>query len=75
MGSESNNEIRCTLNLLALKAMQGMPQKEQIELMTRAGFDRNRIAELLDTTPHTVTVTQGSLKKVAKKRPGRRGRK
>lgn len=74
MGSESNNEIRCTLNLLALKAVQGMPQREQIKLMTRAGFDRNRIAELLDTTPHTVTVTQGNLKKSAKKRRGPKGR-
>ena len=71
---EKNEELSCTLRLLALTATRGLPQTEQIRLMNMAGFDRHRIAEFVGTTPLTVSVTVTNLKKRAKKRPGRRGR-
>ncbi len=67
MAPKQKDEITTTLNLLALTAIRGLPQKEQIKLMWRAGFDRHRIAELVGTTPLTASVTISNLKKSSKK--------
>lgn len=67
MARKPKDELTCTLSLLALATIQGMHQKEQVKLMHRAGFDRHRIAELVGTTPLTVSVTITNLKKSDKK--------
>ena len=72
--NNENNELNCTLRLLALTAIRGVPQSEQIRLMNLAGFDRHNIAEFVGTTPLTVSVTVSNLKKAQSKKK-KRGRK
>ena len=43
-------------------------QREQIMLLSRAGLDRHEIAEILGTTPGTVSVELSVLKKTKKQR-------
>lgn len=50
------------LNLLALMLVQERQQPEQISLLSRAGFRPSEIAELVGTTPNTVSVTLSKLK-------------
>jgi hypothetical protein len=45
------------LRLAALQMTNGLKQAPAIELLTAAGIDRNVTAELLRTTPNTVSVT------------------
>jgi DNA-binding CsgD family transcriptional regulator len=53
------------LRLTALQMTTGLKQAPAIELLGAAGIDRNAIADLLHTTPNTVSVT---LSKSAKKK-------
>lgn len=57
------------VNLLALLLVQERKQPDQIVLLSRAGFRPSEIAELLGTTPNTVSV-QLSVQKRAKKSRG-----
>jgi DNA-binding NarL/FixJ family response regulator len=45
------------LRLMALRIAAGTKQGEAILLLGAAGLDRNLIAQLLNTTPNTVSVT------------------
>jgi hypothetical protein len=45
------------LRLAALQMTSGLKQAPAIELLATAGIDRTVIAELLHTTPNTVSVT------------------
>ena len=51
-----------SLRLLVLVAVKGMKLKEQVALMSRAGFDRNEMATLLGTTPNSISVRMAELK-------------
>lgn len=59
------------LRLMALRIAGGIKQGEAILLLGAAGFDRNLIAQLLNTTPNTVSVTLSTSKgkKSQKKKP------
>jgi DNA-binding NarL/FixJ family response regulator len=43
-------------------------QRDQISILSRAGLDRNEIANILRTTPGTVSVELSILKKMGKRR-------
>jgi DNA-binding CsgD family transcriptional regulator len=61
------------LRLAALQMTNGIKQTSAIELLASAGFDRRLIADLLNTTPNTVSVTLSTSK--AKARAAGRARK
>lgn len=50
------------LRLSALQATSGMKQKQAIQVLSGIGFERKLIAELLNTTPGTVSVTMAKMK-------------
>jgi CRP-like cAMP-binding protein len=50
------------LRLSALQSTSGMKQIQAIQILNAAGFDRKGIAELLNTTPNTVSVTLAKAK-------------
>lgn len=60
------------LRLIALQSARNLKQPEAIQLLSAAGFERRLIAELLKTTPNTVSVTLSTSK--AKKKSSRKNR-
>ncbi len=50
------------LKLSALQMASGMKQAQAIKVLNAAGFDRKLIADLLNTTPNTVSVTLAKAK-------------
>lgn len=50
-------ELRRISILLALNLTKGQPQSDQIEVLATVGFKPKEIADILDTTPNTVSVT------------------
>jgi hypothetical protein len=56
------------LKLLVIIAIKDMKLKEQVDFMSRAGFDRNDMARLLGTTPNSISVRMAELKNEAKKK-------
>ena len=50
------------LRLAALQTTSGLKQTPAIQLLAAAGLDRRIIAELLRTTPNTVSVTLSTSK-------------
>lgn len=50
------------LKLMALQSARELKQNQAIQLLGAAGFDRHVIAELLKTTPNTVSVTLSTSK-------------
>jgi DNA-binding CsgD family transcriptional regulator len=61
------------IRLAALQMTNGIKQTSAIELLASAGLDRRLIADLLNTTPNTVSVTLSTSK--AKARAAGRVRK
>jgi DNA-directed RNA polymerase specialized sigma24 family protein len=51
------------LRMLAVMAMRGLKQREQITLLDDAGFQPKTIAELLGTSSNTVRVELVTLRK------------
>lgn len=60
-------ELRKTTRLLSVIATQGLPQREQIAALARVGFTPKETAELLGTTPNTVSVYLSAIRKEKKK--------
>ncbi len=61
------------LRMLAVMAMRGLKQREQIMLLSEAGFQPKAIADLLGTSSNTVRVELVALRKAkAKKGKGAR---
>lgn len=52
-----------TLRLLALVALDGRKQKEQIRLLDKAGFGQSEIAEVLSSTPKAISVRLAELRR------------
>jgi DNA-directed RNA polymerase specialized sigma24 family protein len=52
-----------TLKLLALVALNGRKQKEQIALLDRAGYGQSEIAEVVGSTPKAVSVRLAEIRK------------
>lgn len=59
------------VKLLGLIAVKGLPQTQQIAVLTRIGFTPKDIADVLGTTPNTVRVALVGIRKAQKlsKRP------
>lgn len=57
-----------TMRLLALVALEGRSQKDQIRLLNRAGFGQSDIAEMLGSTPKAISVRLAELRKAARAR-------
>jgi len=53
------------LRLLAIMAVRGQSQTDQIAVLDRAGFPPKEIAEIVGTTPNTVRVTLVGIRKAA----------
>jgi predicted transcriptional regulator len=70
--SDTDEAILKTLRLLSLTALEGMKQREQVDLLDRAGYGQSEIANLVGSTPKAVSVR---LAEVRKARKGRRSEK
>jgi hypothetical protein len=57
--------------LLAILITKGLTQREQIVTLRHAGFSRSEIADMIETTPHQVSVVlhQQKQEKTSKKQP------
>lgn len=53
---------------MALIALRGMKQREQVELLDIAGYKQKEIAELLATTPKAISVKLAEVRKKGKGR-------
>ena len=58
-------ELQKMVRLLSLIAVGGKKQRQQINILSKAGFQPKEIANLLGTTPNTVSVALNYLKKQA----------
>ena len=56
------------IKLAATNLFADKNQREQVDLLSRAGLAPKEIAELLNTTPNTVSVTLAAIRKTNKKR-------
>lgn len=56
-------ELRRISKLLALAATKDQSQRDRIALLSSIGFQPKEIADLLGTTPGTVSVTLSIMKK------------
>jgi DNA-binding NarL/FixJ family response regulator len=57
-----NTKLDQMLRLAALQMTSGMKQVQAVQMLSAAGFERKLIAELLNTTPGTVSVTLAKAK-------------
>lgn len=57
--------------LVALSVVSDKKQRDQILILSRAGMNRHEIADILGTTPGTVSVELSVLKKAKGKRERR----
>jgi DNA-directed RNA polymerase specialized sigma24 family protein len=53
-----------TLRLVALIALRGMKQKEQVDLLDQAGYAQSEIADMLNSTPKAISVRLAEVRKV-----------
>ena len=56
------------IKLVATSLLAEKSQREQIELLSKAGLAPKEIAELIGTTPNTVRVALTAIRKAKKKR-------
>lgn len=64
-------ELRKISRLMAVTSLKELTQRERIELLAMAGFAPREIADLLGTTPNTVSVALSKMKRRSRPRPGR----
>ena len=60
------SELEKISKLLALNLIKGLNQREQIETLSGAGFQPREIAEIIETTPNTVSVTLAKSRRLKK---------
>lgn len=63
-------ELQRITKLLVLTATKDQSQKDRIAVLSSIGFQPKEIANLLETTPGTVSVTLTAIKKKAKGQKG-----
>lgn len=56
-----------TLKALLLINLESMKQKQQIAILDKAGFGQSEIAEVVGSTPKTVSVRLAEIRKEARK--------
>ena len=62
-------ELQKISRLMAVTSLRELTQRERIELLGTAGFPPREIADLLGTTPNTVSVALSKMKRRGKTRP------
>ena len=62
-------KLEAIVRLGALQLVEGKPQGDQCLLLARAGFQPKQIADILGTTPNTVSVTLSNIRTSKKARP------
>lgn len=62
------------IRLMAVLVTKDKVQKEQIAMLAKAGLQPKDIADLIGTTPHTVSVTLSEMKKESSKKPKKSGK-
>ncbi len=67
MEEEILRELKRISTLLALNLTKELTQREQVEILDNAGFQPKEIAEILRTTPNTVSVTLAKSRKERRK--------
>lgn len=65
---DTNSHILRTLRLLGLASIRGLKQREQVDLLDRAGYGQKEIAELLNSTSKAISVRLAELRKKRKER-------
>ena len=68
VNSEVAEKLDTLIRLVAIGLCQDKGQKEQIAFLSSAGIQPKEIAEILNTTSNTVSVTLSGLKKKKKKK-------
>ncbi len=64
MGQDRKMELNeMSVRLLGMIAVKGLPQVNQIAVLSRVGFSPKEIAEVLGTTPNTVRVSLVGIRK------------
>jgi hypothetical protein len=58
-----DKSLNCLIRLLAVAVVHGRSKTEAITILSRAGLDRNFVADVVGTTPLTVSVTRSEAKR------------
>jgi len=69
--NEILQELQRISKLLALTVTRELKQREKIELLSSIGFQPKEIANLIGTTPGTVSVTLVNIRKKAQTEKGK----
>ena len=73
-GDEILDELKRMTRLLCILATQGLSrQRDQIAALARAGFAPKEIAELIGTTPNTVSVYLSEIRRQSRRPRSGRG--
>ena len=64
--AEILKELQRITKLLVLTATKGQTQREQIAVLSKLGYQPKEVAEILGTTPGTVSVALVDIRKKAK---------
>ena len=65
-GKAFEGELEKTMKALLLAQIKGWKQREQVELLDRAGFPQGRIALMLGTTSKSISVRLAEIRKEAR---------
>ena len=74
VAKEISDKLDLLVSLMAISVLDGKPQKEQVELLDKAGLAPKDIAALVGTTPNTVSVTLSKLKEKSGKAKKAKGK-
>jgi len=64
------SELQKTMKASLLAQIQGWKQREQVELLDRAGFPQRQIALMLGTSSKSISVRLAEIRKEARARRG-----
>jgi outer membrane biosynthesis protein TonB len=65
--SEISNKLDVLVRLSAINVTKGLKFKQQVEILSDAGFEPRQIADMLGTTANNVRVTLHGIRKERKK--------
>ena len=63
---DPNAQMVRGLHLIGLTLLRGMKQREQVDLMDRAGYGQNEIAAFLGSTPKSISVRLAEVRRARK---------
>jgi predicted transcriptional regulator len=65
---DPDEQLLRAMRLMVLSSLRGLKQKEQVELMDRAGYGQNEIARFLGSAPKAISVRLSEVRKARKRR-------